>query len=144
MLTFVRSEETFWGFGEVYVKLLPDGEPVQLTHDGARKVGPAFFSPDGSRVTYSVSDGSTWDTWTAPVLGGKPSRLLAAAQGLTWIPSSEGPPRILFSEFITPIPHMRVLTASESRSDPRTNMCPRTSSAWFIACIFRPTASGPC
>jgi Protein kinase domain/WD40-like Beta Propeller Repeat len=33
MLAFVRSSYTFAGQGQVYVKLLPSGVPVQLTHD---------------------------------------------------------------------------------------------------------------
>jgi len=50
MLAFIRGENTFVGPGDIYVKLLPDGEPVQLTHDGAPKMGPTMFSPDGSRI----------------------------------------------------------------------------------------------
>src|SRR6202521_5103852 len=37
MLTFLRSDSTFYGPGQVYVKILPDGEPVQLTHDKTAK-----------------------------------------------------------------------------------------------------------
>jgi serine/threonine protein kinase len=32
MLTFIRGASTFFGSGQIYVKLLPDGQPVQLTH----------------------------------------------------------------------------------------------------------------
>src|SRR5208283_4713333 len=35
MLTFIRGTDTFIGPGQIYVKLLPSGEPVQLTHDDA-------------------------------------------------------------------------------------------------------------
>src|SRR3954469_17755753 len=41
MLAFVRSPSTFYALGQVYVKKLPDGEPVQLTHDDLRKMSPA-------------------------------------------------------------------------------------------------------
>src|SRR5438477_280112 len=34
MLAFVRGESTVSGPGQIYVKLLPDGEPLQLTHNG--------------------------------------------------------------------------------------------------------------
>ncbi len=34
MLAFVRGESTVGGPGQIYVKLLPDGEPLQLTHNG--------------------------------------------------------------------------------------------------------------
>ncbi|HXX46239.1 MAG TPA: protein kinase [Candidatus Acidoferrales bacterium] len=50
ILAFIRGDSTFVGHGEVNVKLLPDGEPVQLTHDGLSKMGPLAFSPDGSRI----------------------------------------------------------------------------------------------
>ena len=38
------------------------------------------------------------DTWTVPVLGGEPTRMLAKAEALTFIESATGPPRVLFSE----------------------------------------------
>src|ERR1019366_2430958 len=65
---------TFEGPGDVYVKLLPNGDPVQVTHDSASgKEGPVAFSPDGSRIAFT--DGySGGGTWTAPVLGGEPDR----------------------------------------------------------------------
>jgi len=58
-LSFVTS-------GQVYVKMLPSGDPVQLTHDDLRKLSPVF-SPDGSRIAYAVV-GRIWDTWAVPVL----------------------------------------------------------------------------
>jgi hypothetical protein len=33
LLAFIRGESTTGGPGQVYVKLLPDGEPVPLTND---------------------------------------------------------------------------------------------------------------
>ena len=33
MITFIRGPETFVTPGQIYVKLLPDGQPIQLTHD---------------------------------------------------------------------------------------------------------------
>jgi Tol biopolymer transport system component len=32
MLAFIRGESTFSGLGEVYVKLLRGGDPLQVTH----------------------------------------------------------------------------------------------------------------
>ena len=33
MMAFIRGSDTFFGPGDVYVKLLPSGDAVQLTHD---------------------------------------------------------------------------------------------------------------
>jgi hypothetical protein len=37
MLTFIRGGEFFWSTGQIYVKLLPNGESVPLTNDAGRK-----------------------------------------------------------------------------------------------------------
>ncbi len=112
MLTFLRSEGTFFGSGQIYVKLLPDGEPVGVTHDDRLKMGPVF-SPDGSRITYATVE--PWDTWAVPVLGGEPRLMLRNASGLTWIDSGH----LLFSEITGPGVHMSIVTATESRSNER-------------------------
>ena len=114
MLAFIRGNDTFIGPGEIYVKLLPDGEPVQLTHDDQPKMGPLAFSPDGSRIAYSISAD---DTWTVPVLGGEPSHWLANAGGLSWIIVRGGQRRILFSALTRQGIHMGVYTSTESRAD---------------------------
>ena len=94
MLAFVRSPATWFAVGEVYVKQLPDGEPVQLTHDGLAKMSPAF-SPDGTRIAYTVVDAqNNWETWIVPVRGGAPQRWLKRASDLVW----SGPHQVLFSE----------------------------------------------
>ncbi len=111
MLTFLRGAATFGARGEVYVKLLPAGEPVALTHNSIAKMSPVF-SPDGSRVAYSTQ--FPWDTWVVPVLGGEPRPLLANASGLRWI----DPNHILFSEIKTGI-HMALVTSEESRTGQR-------------------------
>ena len=82
MLAFIRGDDPFLSTGDIYVKLLPDGEPVQLTHDGRMKLSPVF-SPDGSRIAYGTVD--PWDTWVVPVLGGEPHLMLPNASSLTWI-----------------------------------------------------------
>ena len=111
MLAFIRGPDTFFGPGEIYVKMLPEGEPVQLTHDSLAKMSPVF-SPDGSRIAYTVVP--PFDTWVVPVLGGEPRRLLANASGLTWIDGQH----LLFSEIKSGL-HMAVVTAAESRSGQR-------------------------
>jgi eukaryotic-like serine/threonine-protein kinase len=109
MLAFLRGSNTFVGSGQVYVKLLPGGEPVQLTHDALPKLSPVF-SPDGSRIAYTVP----WDTWVVPVLGGESRVWLPNASGLTWIDEHH----LLFSEIKKGI-HMALVTANESRTGPR-------------------------
>ena len=110
-LAFVRGPGTFYTPGQIYVKLLPDGEPVQLTHDDRTKMSPVF-TPDGSRIAYTVA--MPWDTWVVPVLGGEPRLMLANASGLHWI----GPDRLLFSE-IKSGAHMALVTSQESRAGER-------------------------
>ena len=112
MLAFIRGNDPFLSNGDIYVKLLPDGEPVQLTHDGRMKLSPVFSS-DGSRIAYGTVD--PWDTWTVPVLGGEPHRLLPNASSLTWIDHGQ---RLLFSEIKQGL-HMAVVTADESRGHSR-------------------------
>jgi len=130
MLTFIRGESSFFGQGQVYVKLLPDGEPVQLTNDNFEKMSPKF-SPDGSRITYSTgitaggSAGSTTlDTWIVPVLGGRPQRWLTNAEGLTWVDGIGGPSRILFSELTGRGSQMSIVSSMESRAEQRNVYVP--------------------
>jgi len=114
MLAFIRGPETFVTPGQIYVKMLPDGQPVQLTHDDSPKMAPAF-SPDGSRIAYTATDSSAgWNTWVVPVLGGEPQELLPNAAALTWVDRGH----VLFSEIKTGI-HMGVVTATESRAAER-------------------------
>ncbi len=110
ILAFVRGADTFIGAGQIYAKVLPDGEPVQLTHDDMDKMSPEF-SPDGSTIAYTAGD---WDTWSVPVLGGVPRLMLPNADGLTWINANQ----LLFSEIKTGI-HMAVVTATSTRADSR-------------------------
>lgn len=122
MLAFIRGPETFSGPGDIYVKMLPNGDPVQLTHDGLGKMSPAF-TPDGTRISYTVNNPEqmgSGGTWTVPVLGGEPTRLLAGAEALSFIPSPTGPPRILFSELEDDKGvHLLIVTAAQNRSEPR-------------------------
>jgi hypothetical protein len=93
MLSFIRGNESFISLGEIYVKFLPDGQPVQLTHDGTHKLSPAF-SPDA---------------------GGEPRLKLPNASSLTWI---EGGKRLLYSEIKEGL-HMAVVTSDEGRGNRR-------------------------
>jgi Tol biopolymer transport system component len=113
MVSFIRGPSSFVTPGQVYVKMLPSGEPVQLTHDDHFKLNPAF-SPDGSRIAYSVA-GPIWDTWVVPVLGGEPRLWLPNASGLAWF----GKSKLLFSEIKDQLMHMAIVTADESRTGSR-------------------------
>lgn len=124
MMAFVRGTSTFMGEGQIYVKLLPDGDPVQLTDDDLPKMAPRF-SPDGSRIAYSTVGLSGWDVWTVSVLGGQePIRLLSNAEGLTWIQEASHTggtqSRVLFSEATGNGITMAVVSSTESRADRRT------------------------
>jgi len=107
MLTFIRGAETFSGPGQVYLKMLPDGEPVQLTRDSLDKMSPVF-APDGSRIAYTVNPG--WNTWIVPLVSAQPRLFLANASGLVWLDGR----RLLFSERRGGI-HMGIVTAGETR-----------------------------
>jgi len=117
MLAFIHGPKTFTSPGQVYVKLLPNGEPVQLTNDALEKMSPVF-SPEGTRIAYTATP---WDTWIVPVLGGKPQVWLPNASGLTWT----DPAHVLFSEIKKGI-HMAIVTATESRSEARDIYVPPT------------------
>jgi Tol biopolymer transport system component len=112
MLSFIRGSNSFMGAGQVYVKLLPGGEPLELTHDGTVKLAPSF-SPDNASIAYSTID--PWNTLEVPVLGGSPHILLPNSSSLTWI---DGGKRLLFSEMREGA-HMVVVTADESRGNSR-------------------------
>jgi eukaryotic-like serine/threonine-protein kinase len=109
---FIRGPSTFAGPGQVYVKILPEGEAVQLTNDSLQKMSPVF-SPDGSRIAYTTVDSNHhWDTWIVPVLGGQPRLWLANASGLGWFDKRN----ILFSEIKNNDMHMALVSADESRA----------------------------
>ena len=114
-VAFIRGADWFLSRDQIWLKSLPDGEPVQLTYDPRLKFAPAF-SPDGSQVAYSVVEPSrtAWDTVSVPARGGEPRILMANAEGLTWI----GKGQLLFSEIRRGI-HMAVVTAKENRSAAR-------------------------
>jgi serine/threonine protein kinase len=137
MVTFIRGRgsDSFTTSGQIYVKMLPDGEPKQLTRDNLTKMSPVF-SPDGSRIAYTVIEGQNeWDTWVVPVLGGEPRRWLPNASGLVWVANRQ----LLFSEKIPGSQgnHMKVAPARAIC----TSRCRK--GPWPIVRFRLPTASGP-
>jgi serine/threonine protein kinase/Tol biopolymer transport system component len=120
MLAFIHGESTFDGLGDIWVKLLPDGEPVQLTKDGARIMKPVF-SPDGSKIAYTHLDLGNWDSWTVRSMGGAAERWLPNAAGLTWI----GNQQVMFSEITTGL-YMKLVTSDENRGGERDVYLPHS------------------
>src|SRR4029077_3850336 len=115
MVTFIQGSDPFFGPGQIFVKALPDGEPVQLTNDSLMKMSPTF-SPDGSRIAYTtVTPPVRWDTWVVSTLGGTARPWLNNAAALSWI----GDKRIMFSEITADDINMRVSTSAEDRRDAR-------------------------
>jgi len=110
MVAFLRSDKWFLTTDQIYVKLLPNGEPIQITNDPRPKYG-LTFSPDGSRIAYTAVEESGWHTFAVSSLGGEPSLFLSNASGLTWLDEHQ----LLFSEFSRP-PHLGIVTATENRS----------------------------
>jgi len=122
MLAFIRGDDSFMTTGDIYVKMLPSGEPVQLTHDTRVKLSPTF-SPDNSLIAYSVFE--PWDTWEVPVLGGAPQMLLPNSSSLTFI---DGGKRLLFSEIKSGSGlHMGVVVTDPNRGNSRDVYLPAGS-----------------
>jgi Tol biopolymer transport system component/DNA-binding winged helix-turn-helix (wHTH) protein len=136
ILAFIRGDYTFGGPGQIYVKLLPGGEPMQLTHDDLNKRGSPKFSPDGARLAYAATKpGSAWDTWVVPVLGRQPRLLLSNASGLTWIESGTRQSRLLFSELTGRGYQMAIVSSTESRAQHRTVYMPAKTGMAHRSCL---------
>ena len=111
LLTFIRGESTFEDLGQIYMKALPDGEPVPLTSDRSAKMSPVFSS-DGLRIGYTRVNGRfQWDTWIVPLRDRTPALWLTNASGLTWLADR----RVMFSEMTAGL-HMNVIVADENRA----------------------------
>ena len=121
LLAFIRGTSTgVQAIGdptEIYVKLLPDGDPVQLTHDRMPYKGQPRFSPDGSRIAYTALETAGFNTYVVPVIGGQePRRLLTNGMGMNWIDDKN----ILFSYMTGKGITMGVAASTESRANERT------------------------
>jgi DNA-binding winged helix-turn-helix (wHTH) protein/Tol biopolymer transport system component len=120
MMAFLVGRDVgFPTSGQVYTVMLPDGEPIQRTHDAFAKYGVAF-SPDGSQITYTVIGEGGWRTMSVPLLGGEPQLLLQNAAGLTWLDQHH----TLFSEILTGV-HLALVTATERRESLRRVYLPK-------------------
>ena len=118
-----------FGPGQVYVKLLPDGEPVQLTRDNLFKGNPKF-SPDGARIAYSTASLQMADVghmdrararWAAAAVLDQRVRAHVDRERNTVAAS---PPSVLFSEFTGRGIQMSIVSSTESRAEHRTVYMP--------------------
>ena len=117
MLVFLRGTDerpTPGPQGDLFLKLLPEGEPAPLTSEHNLGAMTPAFSPDGSRVAFSrfaTTGDWSFDTWIVPVIGGKkPMTFMPNAVGLSWIAEN----RVLFST-MTPAAATGVISSTESR-----------------------------
>ena len=83
MLAFIRGDSAFLSPDQIWMKHLPDGEPVQPTNVRGNKYGP-MFSSDGSRIAFTVAwPHPDWETFTVSAAGGHDARsMLPNAAGL--------------------------------------------------------------
>lgn len=110
-VAFIRGDRGFLTADQIWIKMLPDGEPKRLTDDPRLKYGIAF-SPDGSKIAFSVLEPPSWSTYTVPVAGGRAEKLLDDAAGLQWLDAGH----LLFST-IREGQHMGVVRSTLTRSD---------------------------
>ena len=113
MLAFFRSDSSFNTPDQIWLKLLPDGEPVQVTHDPRLKYGIAF-SPDSTRIAYSAFGDKLFATYLVSSLGGDSELFLPNSAGLSWLNDGQ----LLFSQVETGV-HMGIVTAKPDRSSLR-------------------------
>jgi eukaryotic-like serine/threonine-protein kinase len=118
MVAFYRSARGV-GFGtpgDIWLKLLPDGEPIQVTHDARPKYNIAF-SPDGAHIAYTVFPRSSqlFDTYIVPTLGGDSQLFLPNSAGLSWLDDNH----LLFSQIKGGGIHMGIVTSNTDRSATR-------------------------
>ncbi len=117
MVAFVATDPID-GWGQIYVKALPDGPPLRLTNTPDHKESPAF-SPDGSRVAFTViREDWKWDTWSVSITGGEPRLMLRNANALHWTADD----RIVFAQYREGA-HLGIATADESGAN--------TEDIWF-------------
>ena len=116
MIAFIRGNSGFLSPGQIYLKVLPNGEAKRLTDDNRPKYSLAF-TPDASQVVYTVFDpnrtaasSANWSTYIVSVLGGDPHLFLNNAAGLTWLDQHQ----LLFSQIRSGM-HMGLVTGTVTR-----------------------------
>lgn len=129
MVAFLRCSGTGINCrGQLYLKVLPNGEPIALTRSPMVKAMPAF-SPDGTRIAFTANG----STWTVPALGGEQREFLTNASGLTWTPGGQ----LLFSE-VSPGERWRILTSMADGRDKRAIYTPAFPNGMAYASSLSP------
>jgi hypothetical protein len=77
MLAFIRGGDSFFGTGQIYVKFLPDGQPVELTHDTLAEIKSSLLRRQLAHCLWYAA--IPWTMWEVPVLGGEPHMMLPNA-----------------------------------------------------------------
>ncbi|HEY3936497.1 MAG TPA: winged helix-turn-helix domain-containing protein [Bryobacteraceae bacterium] len=113
MVAFFRGSDSFGTADQVYVKVLPNGEPKRLTADPRFKYSLSF-SPDGSQIAYTVLAHAGFATYMVSILGGDSHLFLHNAAGLSWL----GEHQVLFSAIRSGM-HMGVVTGTDTRENLR-------------------------
>ena len=104
------------GLGQVYVKLLPGGEPVQLTHDGTTGASPRFPLITQASHTARWTSGTLWKCLCSVAAHTFCCRTLRLSRGLT---EANG-----CSFRLREGAHMVVVTTDESRGNSRNIYVP--------------------
>jgi Tol biopolymer transport system component len=128
LLAFLRGPGSFGSsvnVGQVWLKAIPSGEPIQLTRTTLRKQ-TISFSRDSNKLYLTQLEGLfAWNTYELPLLGGQePKLFMPNATGLTWAAND----RVLYSTIESGI-HMKLATSNASRTDERNVYVPARRAA---------------
>lgn len=85
MIVYAAEEK---GQTDLFTAKIPGGEPVRVTHDGARESAPRF-SPDGEHIAFTRagSESGATEVCVIPTRGGSSVRLVPEALEPAWSPS---------------------------------------------------------
>ena len=108
----------FTSEGDLWLGSIGDGSALRITSDEGEE-GPAYFSPDGTKLAFTGQyDGGT-DVYVMDVRGGAPERLTWAPSGVTvlgWSPDGGG---VVFrSRWDGSVPRTRLLTVPAAGGSP--------------------------
>jgi serine/threonine protein kinase len=131
LLAFLRGPGSFGGSantGQVWLKSMPGGEPIQLTRTTLRKQ-TLSFSRDSNKLYLTQLEGLfAWNTYELPLLGAQePKLFMPNATGLSWAAND----RVLYSTIESGI-HMKLATSNVSRTDERDVYVPRDAQQGMV------------